>query len=139
MLYLRFFTIIINVLFFRKIFIKYNRENSSLSPICSDKFMVFPNEKKSKINIKPNCNDGYDMRNNTMNLSKRSGDKELFTGERSSELNTVNKKYSIARNFYKKNLLDNLKNYNISLNDKINMIRSNYIELYKIKDLNNEL
>ena len=28
----------------------------------------------------------------TMNLSKRSGDKELFTGERSSEVNTIKTK-----------------------------------------------
>jgi len=98
-------------------------------------------------NIKPKYSilDGCDLRYNIEKNSNVNGSSSPFSGTIVEE-NTTNiskqtgdKKYSIARNFYKKNLLSNLKDYNISLKEKINMIRNNYIELYNIKDLNNEL
>ena len=163
MLYLRFFTIIINLLFFRKMYIKFYTEKNCDDNISSRLFtgeqsskknIFLYNNKQNKnniilaSNIKPKYSilDGCDLRYNTEKNCNVTGSLSLFSGEQSSKENIKNiskqtgdKKYSIARNFYKKNLLSNLKDYNISLKEKINMIRNNYIELYNIKDLNNEL
>jgi len=49
---------------------------------------------------------------NTINLSKRSGDKELFSGERSSKENTYLYKEQNKKAYYnKKEIYDNKKEY----------------------------
>ena len=68
------------------------KENSSLSTDkSSDKFIVY------RYNLiiyffKLKLNHKYSYNYYTMNLSKQSGDKELFSGERSSKENTLIKK-----------------------------------------------